>query len=498
MDYSFAGHTRLTLFFDTPNHCGAALAMVGCALAAVAAVPGASGWPSRARMALLTATTAVAFAFLVQTYSRGAYVAAATTLLLFWVAGCGDRRRLFGFVLLLSTCVLAAPAGAQRAQAIVAMETDDSIANRLALWRGCLAIAWDNLPSGCGLTSLRQTFTAWYQEADRFQVYQTGVSDYATCAAAWGLPALAALLLILLSVVIAGYHASRCGCGGSISRAALAALVAYIVAAGFSTLFLSLAGIAGGIALVLIIGTIARCSAELDWRPVIRVGYASAGGLMLVLPAAAYACAKDFSVKPVTGRAFGLNRLSPLQVLVPRTQRERGIVLTIADRWFPEFDARALWRPLAEHGYTTVNFAPRGFTERDVRESVEILERIAAAAPGRPLFVVGSREGGRLALLVASAGGPPLRGVVAMSAPLWHPSPPLSPLARTGRNESPALLLYDPKSAHPNWSDAQRFAASWPSATVIQIADKPADAAAHWAAVQSPLIGFLEERLASQ
>jgi hypothetical protein len=505
VSYQFLDHPRLTLLFETPNQCGAVLGMAACL---------ASGMfsqlhflkPERRRWigSILCLLILVLFSLIAITYSRGSYVAVISALLALIGINRIHRRRAAGLLVAFLLIVTLAPMGPHRIATFAMPAQDNSIANRFALWKGAAAMAWDNFPYGVGFTNFREQFTAWYQASDRFQLYTTGVSDYATIAACGGLLLLFFYLSILFAALFLGSRQIRAE-GDPLIVGLIASLISYLVASASSTLILSpnISVVAG--AILVVIASIACWRAfrlKTPLAPALLWSTIASVGAVLIVAAVGWAEAAKIPSKLQPLEPLGLQKQPRLVRIAPRGPAVRATVFLINDRWFPELDGRSVLRPMAAAGFDIVAFAPRDFGADGFAACAAILRKLAdRASATRPLFLLGAGDGGRLALLLAeNAIGDPLRGVVALSPSVWHPVPQLSPAAIIKRdNHLPFLLLHDSEDRTRDANASRRFVDTLTAAGGVAVfsvfkggRNEPAT---YWVGLQAPLLSFFNRHI---
>lgn len=206
--FVFKGNERWQGKWATPNIAAAVL----CPL--VLLLLGYGVWLLKGRRRYLVMWRSIATAlclaalvgmiFLVQTYSRGGWVAfgigLASMIALMKQYRASLTLGAIGFVLI----VAALPAGVQRAASAGAVAEDGSIGNRLRVWRGALEMIADH-PMGVGITRFGEVFEKYYQEPWHKASYSTAVNDYLTFAAECGLTLVLTILapcIFLMAIAV--------------------------------------------------------------------------------------------------------------------------------------------------------------------------------------------------------------------------------------------------------------------------------------------------------
>lgn len=432
--------------------------MLGCGLVALS-----MHYAAASRRAPAGVCFGAALLFLIGvalTYSRGAYVAILASLVVLATADPASRRRLLAVILVCCTLPAFVPSGIQRV-ALNSMVSDASIVNRIELWKACLAMAWDEWPSGVGLNGIRTGYGAWYQPEGQFQSYVTGVSDYATIVAAAGIP-LAAAIFSLIGVIVwsAALLVHRSPTAGG--RAILAVLVCYVVAAAFSTLFQEpvLLAIFGAALLASLYRGAEACRRSPPpkgrlMRPVVAICTTAFVGL----PILGAVVASRYSIEPTPAANLGLSGHQKLRVVRSRHVAPLGGVLILSNSWFPDKVARRIARPLVEAGYVAVLYTPPDTLANGLSKSGQILREVIELIPSvGSWFIVGEGECGRVVLLLsASEYSNLLKGVVAINPVCWHPNSELSPESALHSNMAPTLILLAMQESQQNPGEIQRF-----------------------------------------
>ena len=173
------------------------------------------------------------------TYSRGAIIAWLGALLFF--AGACRRDRILGFVLARLAVVagIVAAIGLGRRFSSI-LNGDASSEHRLELWQGGLQLIDARPLLGWGRGMSGQMYMQWIQPFSRSEVHGGMVSSYLHVAVELGLPALAALIFLLLVpvCVVSGLGSSVTSRDRSLVAGAGAGVAAFAIANVFTTLWL--------------------------------------------------------------------------------------------------------------------------------------------------------------------------------------------------------------------------------------------------------------------
>jgi len=233
-DFFVGEQLRWNLGWASPNYAGAFVAM----LLALGFGFSRSRWCGYGFVLELGG-----FFLLAKTYSRGALVAWGVAWL-FGVISTGgllkSRERWLWFGRIVGLGLILHCVGFQwsRAEAALsaAVPADRSVGNRLALWKGGLKMIAATPLQGWGVGESGRAYQQWFQAIEREERFTTMVNSYLSVAVERGLPTLAVVLFILWTPVLCAWRFARRG--NVLAMAAGAVAVTWLVANGFSTLWI--------------------------------------------------------------------------------------------------------------------------------------------------------------------------------------------------------------------------------------------------------------------
>lgn len=214
MQYTFLGHHRLRLWFQTPNICGlflswivVALCVAECWLSRRDATDG--GVQGRRRVALWCVRCGLAVSLLgvSLTYSRGSYLALAVSLVV--VSGVLHRLRPLFWLALFCLMLVVLPGTATRVASAGDLK-EGSVYNRLRLWEGTCAVITEAPLTGAPAEEVGYRYDAWYQPLSLNAHYYYSLNDLLSLASIHGLPLAGTLLaLFLCALCVEARHAQK-------------------------------------------------------------------------------------------------------------------------------------------------------------------------------------------------------------------------------------------------------------------------------------------------
>lgn len=502
MDYHFVGAERLRLGFETPNQCAVVAAMA--ALGGVGLLAGflkrpATGsgiFPLR-HLGVFSALVLVgcSLAVVALTYSRGGYLATGVGLVgLFWHS---KPMRLIsaGAGVFFIVFILLIPRGAQRLQTFSPFNEDASVSNRVLLWKGALAIAWDNRRTGVGFRNFREVYSGWYQPPTRYQSYITAVSDPVTLAACRGLLAFLGYAIALFVLIWGGVFFSE-KYMSPVMAGMTAAIAAYFTASVWST-FLLTPGVLAAFAVIVTIQVALLGLRKPPFRDIVAV-VAKAGACGAVatygLGIGAFFCAQTYPYKVADPDVFPVQPGEELRVLVRRAGNPNGTVLVVPQRWFIEEDARLLFTPFASAGYDVVVFKPADFGLEGIERLTFAVGCIQQKYPG-PLFVVGHDEGGRAGLLAVIQAKKSVDGVVTVGSRLSWPRQEFSPKDNIDRLNCNVFVVHGGKDKSVDPNEARSFVAAdkKEKAKLLVLPDADHRLSQHWSQANAAIMEFFSK-----
>jgi len=232
-DFFVGEHLRWNLGWASPNYAGAFVAM----LLVLGFCFSRSCWCWYGFVLELGG-----FFLLAKTYSRGALVAWGVA----WLFGILSTNGFFskvrwlwlGRVAVLGVILYSVGFQWSRAEATLSAEApaDRSVGNRLALWKGGLRMIAAAPLQGWGVGESGRAYQQWFQAIEREERFTTMVNSYLSVGVERGLLTLAVALFVLWAPVLCAWRLARRG--NVLAMAAGAAVVAWVVANGFSTLWI--------------------------------------------------------------------------------------------------------------------------------------------------------------------------------------------------------------------------------------------------------------------
>lgn len=228
MNSFFNGIARAQWPFDNPNILGAVLGLV---IVSLLGIP--RGNTGKSGIFLLLIPIAAVASWQAMTMSRGAFVSTFVGLV---ISGAlfSHSWRSVGIVLAVYalTWLLSGEAAGRLATNPVG---DASVLNRLRVWNGSLSVIKDNLIAGCGGGNFGREFYRWHQDLGFEQRYLTAVNDYLTFAANWGVLAILALVILVMSAMTIVIREVKSG-GGTWNRLVVVGSAYLMIPSGFSSL----------------------------------------------------------------------------------------------------------------------------------------------------------------------------------------------------------------------------------------------------------------------
>jgi len=335
-DFFVGGQLRWNLGWASPNYAGVFIAM----LLALGFGFSRSRWHWYGFVLELGG-----FFLLAKTYSRGALVAWGVGWL-FGAIGTGGvlkaRERWLWLGRIAALGVMLYSVGFQWSRAEAALSTaasaDRSVGNRLALWEGGLRMIAAAPLQGWGVGESGRAYQQWFQAIEREERFTTMVNSYLSVAVERGLPIFTVCLFMLCLPVVWAWQLARAGSFWAMALGA--SLVSWLVASGFSTLWIEwrlwVVPCTTYALLALVLGR--------AWRAQFKV-IGIAGGFAVVTALGLYATGG------VLGRNEGL-RISPTREGVVIASRHEG--LTQWEVWPDAAVLGELWGKELRRGFTDV------------------------------------------------------------------------------------------------------------------------------------------------
>ena len=180
---------------------------------------------------------------------------------------------------------------------------DGSVVNRLALWRSGLAMVAGSPLKGWGVGESGQAYMNWFQAIDHTEGYTTMVNSYLHIAVEYGLMYLFIVVVVITWLLLIGWLASRSRDDSiyakigmvrgfdmhSIVSASGAAVVAWAVANGFTTLWIEpKLWVVPGLGAAILICQIRYLGRQLLFRSVLISGALSIVMISILLSMAVY------------------------------------------------------------------------------------------------------------------------------------------------------------------------------------------------------------------
>ena len=445
---------RLKLDFETPNFCGAFFIIVVFVLIGVTFYlfnkkPHKIG----SKMLFLSVLLSGIFTeyLLVLTYSRGAFIAFVLTAMMFIYAVKDKKERLviLFFLAIFFIFLAIVPFGMSRAGSI--FSDDDSIGNRLILWKSAIGITYDNWLLGTGFSKFGDTFIAWYQPLNMLQEYTTPVNNCLTISAGGGI-FLFFLFMFLSCISTIGLIIENKIKRNPIVYSFAFAQIGYFICGFSSTLFASpCLNIVIVILTTLSLGYIGRISikerANLE-RVFKTLKYPMIVSLMscIILLMIGFWLKEYSSTKYFIYKNIGVNKINVYRI-APTKSKVKAVIIYSYDNKnnIITREARSTIRFLAEKGYVVVT--PQ-FTDIDIRAPKELEETIEFVERKKemnclPVILVGQSEGGQYSIIAAASHeGTRIKAVASIGAPAKWPFIELSTKEYISKIKQPILLLH--------------------------------------------------------
>lgn len=394
MIYYFHGVERLQLMFDSPNKLAVFVCMVIPLTVYLAfRCPLRNIWWQMAFLSLVALCLSLE-AILVQTYSRGGFVAFGLSMaVLFW---CGLRKGSLMMCGALVALMLIVPKAVERA-VDVNLISDLSIWHRLLLWKGVCGMAVNAFPFGVG-RDVGPVFIAWYQALDKHQPYLTAVSDPLTVAARYGLPILFIVLSVVLAVLLALADVARKR-HLAFSAALTASGVSFLVAGIFSTFYTTpvlmgcFAAVVSGAA-VIVIWKDRRCL----WPALVKASSVSMVACLIIGIVGIWVV-KTNPIR-IDYRFGGDQNCCAVRI---GGGRDQGVIAYLFDQTETslEEEGRQSIRSILKDGWPMVLIGVEP-DETGLIRARDVVREIEAKYPAHPIRLIGQNCGGRFALILAS------------------------------------------------------------------------------------------------
>ncbi len=447
--YYYKGIERFSWFFRSPNVCATFLAVAVVVLIGLHLQLRGGGLRRATVLSWIFAALAgVGELCLALTYSRGGLVACLVALAALW--GMLRRRTVLVFLLLAVGMALLVSHGVSRVKSIADYGGDASLRNRIFLWRGAAGMIadapWRGIPdAGYHYHAWRQPL--WFQDE-----YRTMISDPLTLGTYYGIWAAMLYLLLIAMLIWNGGKYARAGLSCAEATGGLTAgVVAYAVAACFSTMYEHVPLMAPlTVPLLTLIVLLARAivKRQLAVRrrdlllPVAIAVFLCLGIYLFgVLENACLPIRWKLEERDYADKPGWLLHVWPL-----RTARGRLLVFTdtTGSAWAAQTQPaiRSYLRPLALAGYDVYSVGTDSGYDGKAIALAALREWLDALDNSLPVAIIGCGTGAKAALLVA--GDEAAKGidlVAAVDAPATWPFEGLSPDEVIDRYHGRLMLL---------------------------------------------------------
>jgi|GEM_PF-2322555 len=455
--FFYHGQPRLQLFFESPNQCATVLGMLLVVSVPIVARVLFTGCKTRApcnrlvyyRIAQILgiAWIIVGLTGLVLTYSRGGWIAFLSGLLFLGIVVSSQRKWYLWILIFFVAAIQLMPEASSRAISMTD-ENDLSVAHRIMVWRGAMAITARNWVEGCGVGNFGSEYSAWYEPLQTKAQYHTALNNLLTLGAERGIFSIA--LYLLATVVpfwVACIYAVR---SNNTYILGLLATQVIFFTSGLFSYSLTIWDACG-----------------FFWLTHIRIVYYGITHLLRerifsfshsFLPPVYFTCTICLIIF-ATG-AWQLRQLVVLPSAIPtgnyaignavliKPQKGsiNGLIIYYHDSdWDVITDGQEIIRPLASMGFDviTINCSDSGFKGLGI---ARYLNKWVASQPNFkdiPRYLLGSGLGGRLAILSACYDQDlRFRGVASIGAEADWPFPSLSPINHISTLSCPLLILH--------------------------------------------------------
>ncbi|NLT48859.1 MAG: O-antigen ligase family protein, partial [Clostridiales bacterium] len=227
--YHYNGIVRNSLFFETPNICGAFLTLLLIFMVGFLDFSALENKKKDVLSWLVGALVVLTEFLLVCTYSRAAYLATVISLLFLSI---GRRAKAVLLSLLLFVALICfLPSGAKRLASFTEFH-EGSIANRILLWQGASAMIAQRPFKGMSFQEIGNYYRAVFLPLDIEARYSTMQSDWLTLGCVHGVWLPFILGTIIIGLALAGatlsFHPAISPSDRSILRCCTAVIIAYI------------------------------------------------------------------------------------------------------------------------------------------------------------------------------------------------------------------------------------------------------------------------------
>lgn len=457
MEFFYEDRPRLTLWFDSPNHCATVLSIAAIvSIGFLTHYIQAQDRLPRAAVSVAFIAASTSIVSLAFTYSRGGWVSFFLAVAMLSLSIRNKRFVPASFALVFLVILSLIPKGSSRANSMFIAE-DESVSNRLVVWKGALAMTGDHWMSGVGRNQFGEQFTAWYQPEHMRTRYLAALNNYLTLSAEQGIFALGLYLWILLLPACLTWHVlSRTK--NAVMKSVVCSLLAYGVSSFFTFNF-------GFWHVDLCFSVLVVWCIVYAVRHYIRIRTARAGMVVVAMILSGGVAVSLFAFWGLS-RAFSLR--NPISVENVKLQsngrvmdatcvhlrdtapRALAVYLPSINHSVPA-DARTVLRPLAQNGFLVVstNITNNGLPGLDFIRSFLLTSMHALNQRGNPVFIIGHNGGGRLGIIAAAHTEDrfPISGVCAIACGMEWPLSDLAPINFTGDLAAPLLLIYDGTSS---------------------------------------------------
>ncbi|MDB4793722.1 O-antigen ligase family protein [Methylacidiphilales bacterium] len=385
---------------------------------------------------------------LILTYSRGGWAAYGCGLA-FLAVSARQLRRICAFCAIgFLLGVILIPKALDRAGSVADQE-DRSITNRIAVWKGALAMTAAHPLTRLHSDFFGTQFSAWYQPIKMNTKYGAALNNYLTISAERGSLCLAAYLLIIFVPLWISFRFAKQR-NDVVILGACAGLIVYSISALFTcSLNIWYINVLAGLSWLILIFYIAylfsRTYQPFDFRLIVFPTIAC-----LILTASIFGVGSVLlAMWPTKTILFTFDESQQKEngvIIYPQHRFNNGVILYFHDKDETNLGTgKSTLRPLAEEGFIVVSIDYR-LQGRDGLNDACALLKWASLQSGfqkEPIFLCGSGLGGRISILAACRQKEErLKAVEATGADVDWPLPDLSPLNQITQLSVPLLLLY--------------------------------------------------------
>lgn len=453
MIFWYEGNIRTTAWFDSPNHWATFLVMLLMVFIGLstAIYNYYISWKRTLAISFIGLSLLFIIVELIQTYSRGGWLACLSGFGLLFASLKQKYLSTAGLALLiLIVCIMIFPDAHKRINYDYTSH-DNSVLNRLEVWRGALAMTAYYGWNGAGDDNFGKEFDAWFQPIKMKTSYRTAINNYLTLSSENGIVIFGIYLIIVLMPLWLSWKLAVKAQNFPI-LGMCAAMLAYLISGCF-TYSINVYDVSSWFWLLIGITTayIVLCcyKNKISLRFVVRDAVPSLLfsllACILIYGSGMYVLAK-MPTRHIFFRFDGTGHGLSSVIIYPTKQVPRGVVIwshgkgdSIRD------DGKNTLRYMAEKGFIMIAMDYRG-SEMDALEDIRSLTKWVLAQKQfeeQPIFLAGFSLGARLSILTACHDpNPRIRAVASIGAVSEWPFEIISPVEHLYNLGTPLLIVH--------------------------------------------------------